>query len=420
MGKVKSLFKKLFGKEGYLQLEAPSLMDDKKEENTTDKRTNFVKQIQQNIENNTTQEEVEVKQPQATTVEYNPEGIAQDSQWYLDSGLRRDYYQTGNGSKYMGALEVIPESAEVRVIKCKYKDENDQEYKVELGKATTKDYTKIVQMIDNIVALQLSGKQKQLNVTADVDKLYEELTKSGFKFSIVGKKILSQDDNKPLKLSNLSQTSQYKIDFSELETDDVVSEIPVLNTQAIVKDEGKEMESEINTSINEYIGFCKLAIDIGCFDTVDWTNIDIRNREFRKAGNRDYNESGTVLYSRKTSAKKESFDTMERIYFTTADEIALEKSVRNALVKNGETVHYYQDEKENMIREMARNKIVDYTVLLEQYIQAYKSNNPRALNEANLLNDMMTFSQISRVKQKERTNEQIQEQSVAHGELDEK
>ena len=419
MGKIKSLFKKMFGKEGYLQLEAPSLMDDKKEENTTDKRTNFIKQMQQNVENNTTQEEIEVKQPQATTVEYNPEGIAQDSQWYLDSGLRRDYYQTGNGSKYMGALEVIPESAEVRVIKCKYKDENDQEYKVELGKATTKDSTKIVQMIDNIVALQLSGKQKQLDVTADVDKLYEELTKSGFEFSIVGKKILSHDDNKPLKLTNLSQTSQYEIDFSELETDDVVSEIPVLNKQAIVKDEGKEME-KINTKINQYIEFCKLAIDIGCFDTVDWNNIDKRNREFRKAGNRDYNESGTVMYSREHSFKRESFDTLERSHFTIAEKIALEKSVRNALVKNGETVHYYKDEKENMIREMARNKIVDYTVLLEQYIQVYKRNNPRALNAANFLNDMMTFSQISRVKQKERTNEQIQEQSIAHGELDEK
>lgn len=349
------------------------------------------------------------KKVEENTPIYNPMYmISGNNRWYVDEKLREDYYYNNSGDKYSGAITPYP-TKECVIFKCKYQDTNGQGYEIELGKMERKkvrDIERIIENgnalnyitehIDNIIALQIEDKKTGEQSIDKIQEDYESLKRTGFQFTLLGEKILLHDDKENLQLPDFKPQAEYPIIFSELETKEVVSSIPVITTQAVVK------KGEEKAEVEKFIQLCKLAIDIGCFDVQDWKKIDERNYSFRRLGEKRYNEPGSVFYSRKATGKMESYNILAQSCFNSQSE--LDQITRKSLLEKRETMHYYYDEKENVIRKRALQKVVEYAELLESCIDMYKADNPSEVKNINLLNDMICFAKGSQLKDRAHTS----------------
>lgn len=313
--------------------------------------------------------------------------------------MRKEYYEgTENENRltYGGSLEIVPSSENTKIVRCTWRDKSGNK-KIEIGRFSGKELigktADAIRTIDNIISLQL---EKNIDVSDEIKLQYRKLTRmKDFQMSIIGETILSHTNRGNLELDDINNAT-YRVDFSKLDTKDVLSRIPVVTKQAST--DGKQASDIIN-DVENYIDFCKIAIDIGCLDTPDWKNIDARNKQMRILGNRSYNIAGDVFYRRMPNPQKEKFDMMEQKYFTPEEKRKLRVEALRKLREKNVSANYMVDTMETVIRENARKKITDYAVLLEGFIDMYKEAKPADVKKINLLNDMVTFSHISRLKE---------------------
>lgn len=405
MGRIEELFKRLKRNKGYLLTEGDSKLSLLNNTDSSKKisvyasegRESFKKQLQieQKVDENIEKNDEELDDE---STYYNAKFVVRKNNWYVDRQMREEYYKMPTVANYFGNLKLFSNSDDVITIKCNYNDNNDQEQSVELGRTQKRNMHKAMRLIENIIALQNVLVSQGANLEKDIQTEYKKLEEDNeFEFSVLGKIILSYDKKKSLRLPIIKENDLYKkAILPDLETEEIVSDIPIIELQAKVE---KEKTNEV---VQEYIKFCKLAIDIGALSNQDWKDIDERNRIFRILGNKDYNCIGDIFYERKSSYRKESFDEIEIHYFDEDDKKEVDALAKKYIVDNHEAIHYkhyIEDAKESAIRVHSREKVVEYTGMLEKCINSYKKNNPKEQKNINILNDMLAFSQINRIKQ---------------------
>lgn len=405
MGRIEELFKRLKRNKGYLLAEGDGKLallnntdsSKKTSVSTNEGRESFKKQLQieQKVDENIEKNDEELDDE---STYYNAKFVVRKNNWYEDRQLREEYYKMPSVLKYFGNLKLFTNSDDIITIKCNYNDNNEQEQSVELGRTQKRDMHRAMRIIENIIDLQNVLVTQGANLEKDIQAEYKKLEDDEeFEFSALGKIILSYNKKQSLRLPIVKEDDLYKkAILPELETEENVSEIPIIELQAKVEEE------KMNEVIQEFIKFSKLAIDIGALSNQDWKDIDKRNRNFRILGNKDYNCVGDIFYERKSSYRKESFDKIEIQYFDEADKKEVETVAKKSIIDNHETIHYkhyIEDAKESAIRKHTRKKVIEYAGLLEKCIGLYKKNNPKEQKDINILNDMLTFSQINRIKQ---------------------